>query len=286
MRLKVFPLVIIVLLLMPAISLAQNSDSPFEIEPVPDSAHPAFQVFDQYVDVFGVAIYATDAVPEDKLLHAAAVMAQYLDNDEDGEPDNPLVLETLVENSASMILFNDEGERAEDEFMDRGEDVFDAGYGVQPLYGFEIHPEGSRGDEFDATLEEILHLITASGYAFAYPDVWGEEPGTEVAEAMDVARGGFFDGVPRSYPAGAWYTYDDRTCDYPCQVTEYIYWSLTSLLGAQDYPERAEQIENEWRLTTPELVESQDPAMFALLTDPEYAFATVLPDGNYNPQAD
>ncbi|MEQ8676034.1 MAG: hypothetical protein RLP44_02025 [Aggregatilineales bacterium] len=48
-----------------------------------------------------------------------------------------------------------------------------------------------------------------------------------------------------------------------------------------EYPEQAEQIENEWRLTTLYQLEAGDPTMCALLTDPEYAFATVLPDGNY-----
>ena len=64
-------------------------------------------------------------------------------------------------------------------------------------------------------------------------------------------------------------------------AAEYIYWGLTSLLGAQDFPGRLEQIDNEWRLNTPELFEERDPDLFALLTDPEYALPTRLPTGNY-----
>ena len=75
-------------------------------------------------------------------------------------------------------------------------------------------PGWTRRGRFDATLEEVLHLITHAGYAHVYPEVFGEKPGTQIAKAMDQARGGHFRRVPRSYPAGAWYTYDDRSCDY------------------------------------------------------------------------
>ena len=47
-----------------------------------------------------------------------------------------------------------------------------------------------------AYLEEIFHMITQWGYAFAYPDVFGEENGTELATTMDNSRGCYFEGVP------------------------------------------------------------------------------------------
>ena len=40
-----------------------------------------------------------------------------------------------------------------------------------------------------------------------------------VTQAMDVARGGRFTSVPSSYPAGAWYTYNDRSCTYQVNRT-------------------------------------------------------------------
>ena len=44
--------------------------------------------FPKHVEVFGVHVHATAAAPDDKVLHAANVLAEYLDSGEDGVPDN------------------------------------------------------------------------------------------------------------------------------------------------------------------------------------------------------
>jgi len=114
-------------------------------------------------------------------------------------------------------------------------------------------PHNARSNEFDASIEEVLHLIT-NGYVALYPDRFGlnyRRP-SDLTRAMDVARGGQFTLIPRQYPDNAWYSYDDYTCDYECMAVEYFYWALTSILGGQDFPQRAEWIENEWRLSSPE----------------------------------
>jgi len=129
-------------------------------------------------------------------------------------------------------------------------------------------------------------VITQFGYAEAYPEVFGERAAAALAKAVDKARGGHFKRVPRRYPKGAWFTYDDRTCDYASQITEYIYWGLTSILGAQAYPGRFEDIRNEWRLNTAAKVKEGDPELYRLLTDPKYKFPTVLPDGTYRDSGD
>ena len=96
---------------------------------------------------------------------------------------------------------------------------------------------------------------------------------------MDIARGGQFTNIPSSYPAGAWYTYDDDSCDYACQVTEYVFWALTSILGANNG--RLDEIDEEWLLNTNAKVQQTDTQVYQLLTDTRYAFPTVLPDGQY-----
>jgi hypothetical protein len=98
---------------------------------------------------------------------------------------------------------------------------------------------------------------------------------------MDLARGGHFESIPSSYPEEAWYHYDDRTCDYECMMVEYFYWGLTSMMGAQNYDGRCEEIAREWEACTPELVQSMDPALHSLLTDPAHKLPSILPDSTY-----
>jgi hypothetical protein len=93
----------------------------------------------------------------------------------------------------------------------------------QDLLVDETHPEFHQGNRkrFDASLEEVLHLVLHVGWANAYPEIFGVEPDSRLAEAMDVARGGHFEDIPNQYPASAWYHYTDESCDYGCQVMEY-----------------------------------------------------------------
>ena len=261
------------------------SSAGLSIESIPEYADPAFEVFSQYIDVFGVGVYATSDIPENKLFHAAGVMAQYLDNNEDGLPDDPDVIRALQAKQASIYIFPRPDSRAEEDFFDGIEPLLDSGkLALQPCYGEEIVPNGAARGEFDATLEEIFHLISNTGYAYAYPEAFGERRGTAIADAMDEARGGYFENIPGTYPAGAWFTYDDKTCEYDCMISEYHYWAITSLLGAQDFSGRFDEIGHEWRLNTPEKVKSGDPAIYALLTNPQYHQPSVLPDGNYQPE--
>jgi len=156
---------------------------------------------------------------------------------------------------------------------------------AQDLYGSETNLDFNPDESnvfFDASLEEILHLITHGGYANVYPEIFREYSGTAIAEAMDIARGGHFDKVPDEYPEDAWFTYYDKTCDYSCQITEYTYWALTSILGAQDYRGRYDEIKNEWKLNTHEKISTTDVTVYEILTNPIYKLPTVLPDGNYD----
>ena len=231
--------------------------------------------------VFGIRILATEGTPDNKVLHAGRVLAQYLDNDEDGIADNQLVVDELVERGAALVMFVDQNEAESFNFNSLPTNV----QASQDLYGSETNPDfdpSLNNSFFDASLEEVLHLITSAGYANAYPNVFGESNGTEIAIAMDVARGGNFQQVPAQYPEGAWYTYDDQTCDYSCQATEYLYWALTSLLGAQDYPGRLEEIQQEWTLNTAQKVKDTDLNVLNILTDETYLLPTTLPDATYN----
>jgi hypothetical protein len=252
-----------------------------EIGPMPGGDLAALsETFSKYVNVFGVHVFASDSVPDAKVLHCAGVLAQYLDNDEDGAADDDKVVDALVSLSAAMVMFEDEDEADVSGFFESAGNTLILSMG---LWADETFPEGSEAaGEFDATLEEVLHLVTV-GMGEAYPNVFGDWTGTQLSMAMDLARGGHFERIPAEYPDDAWYHYDDNTCDYACMVVEYYYWVQSSLLGAQDYPGRCDDIANEWEPCTAALVEEKDPTAYALFTTSRYNLPTVLPDGDYGP---
>ena len=233
-----------------------------------------FGGFNRKVVVFGIPIYAKQSIDDDRLLHAANILAQYLDNDEDGEVDNQLVLDAMHAEKAFMVMWKNQFDLM---FFSPPDDMIGQDLGNDETI-IDWHSNGQVG-QFDASLEEVLHIITHAGYSNAYPEIFSEEEGSALCNAMDIARGGQFFDVPNQYPESAWYHYDDETCQYDCMATEYIYWALTSILGAQE--NRSDEIDHEWELHTSALVESTDVAIFELLTAEEYSFPTVLPDGGY-----
>lgn len=272
-----FPLFILLI----QISLGQNNSSKEAIDSrkdpnflIENHADSGFSNFNKKVVVFGIAIYAVATVENAKLFHAANVMAQYLDNNEDGIVDNPLVLGKMLENGAFMVMWKNINELDLIPSMERE---------GQDLGNDETNPNfvsNGRKGAFDATLEEVLHLINNAGHSNAYPKAFGQYAGSELSNAMDVARGGQFRSIPKKYPLNAWYTYDDQTCDYSnCQTIEYLYWAITSILGAQE--NRLDEIDKEWKLNTLEKVKYTDTKIFSLLTNPIYKMPTVLPDGTY-----
>ena len=230
--------------------------------------------FNKKVIVFGIDLYAVREVEDAKLLHAANVMAQYLDNDEDGLIDNQLVLNKMLGNKAFLVMW-----KKKKDLNIRPP----SGRIGQDLGNDEINPSfvsnGNTG-RFDATLEEVLHLINNAGHSYAYPETFGKNQKSALSKAMDVARGGRFFKIPSIYPANAWFSYYDSTCDYEtCQTIEYLYWALTSILGAQE--NRLNEIGKEWKLNTVDLLENTDNEIFELLTNPIYNLPTILPDGSY-----
>ena len=90
----------------------QSSDNYFNIQDNSDSPGRAYNVFCKKVLVFGIGVYGipckVTGSPDDELLHAANVLAQYLDNDEDGIVDNQLVLDKMIEQKAALTLFGTE----------------------------------------------------------------------------------------------------------------------------------------------------------------------------------
>ena len=98
----------IIILSVPLFVLAQN-DVCFEIESNPNPFDPALNNFSKYVNVLDCFhIFAEPSITDAKVLHAASVAAELLDNNEDGIVDDPLLEEELRNAEAMMPLFSSE----------------------------------------------------------------------------------------------------------------------------------------------------------------------------------
>ena len=81
----------------------------FEIEANPNLNNPALGCFSKYVNVLDCfSIYAESSVQDEKVLHAAAIAAELLDNDEDGVVDDPAIFQRLQNQNAMMPIFSSE----------------------------------------------------------------------------------------------------------------------------------------------------------------------------------
>ncbi|MFL2651090.1 MAG: hypothetical protein ACJ0HE_02775 [Anaerolineales bacterium] len=264
------------------------------------SEHPEIaclnEYFSMFVDVFGVYIVATSDAPMNYVVHTANVLAQYIDNDADGMPDDLVVLDHLVDNKFVVPVWSSGGvfgDSDAEKFFEkiRGTDCEDSvRMGASMYYDMDEWALGGmqQAGTWDTNLEEVWHVIS-NGWYESYPDYFGvsERIPSMLTDAMDVARGGKFISIPERYPENAWYTYDDESCQYDCMAAEYFYWVLMANLDALDpaFTDKCESSEDEWYVCTQAQLAQVDPLAHSLLNDYDFALPTTIPDGNYLPSA-
>ena len=260
-----------------------SNSSNFTIEGNPNIDQPAFQCFTKFIEVFGLGVFAESGLTDSQVIHAATVLAELLDNDEDGVVDDTALHNRLLSANATVPMFNAEGSPAEYYMMNHYQ-----GEGIGAvLYSEEVDPSQTGRWGYDATVEEIMHTINMVGHVHIYPDAFGIEPDSSLlTEAMDIARGGQFLEVPPSYPEDAWYHYYDTTCEYDCMAGEYIYWAQVTNMDLLNDTETCDGIADEWEPCSKELLESMDVLIYDLVTDPLYKLPQIAPDGIYSPESE
>jgi len=242
--------------------------------------------FDSTIDVFGVMVIGASA-PEEKLMHTAGVLAQYLDNDNDGFPDDPDVAEYLANGNFVFPVWTEE---VREEFWSTSCGI-DKISMVASMY---LGPDGDRWalggssqtKSWDTNLEEVWHLVSV-GFYNVYPEVFGDE-NSELTRAMDEARGGYFNEVPEQYPVEAWFSYYDPA-PYAVHVHEYFYWAVVTNFGAlspEVIPGRCEESKHEWKICSKEELEKKDSTVFDLLNRRGFSIPSVIPDGIYSPETE
>lgn len=258
--------------------------------------------FDRYVDICGFAVAAEAGVTDAQLLDIAAVVAEYLDNDEDGYIDDPKLLNSLVSNRIFFPVIY--------ESMVPGEDPDSYVPGSSaPLMnnidnlGFDVAYVSVSGSEIDynsstrgmmPVYEEVNHVLYRNGYRIAYPEIFSDQHGSPLANCMDIARGGYFITLPagfgghNGYPIDAWWAYGDSSCRYDlCQIDEYFYNAFVVVAGIANKHRLSGQCGfsnlDSWNLCTINELKSTDSCIYNLITNPKYK----LPlnnnwDRNYN----
>ena len=67
-----------------------------KVENLPDKFNLISKIYDKYCNVFGIHIFGTTKTTSDKVWWAGNILAEYLDNNGDGNVDNPLVLKNML----------------------------------------------------------------------------------------------------------------------------------------------------------------------------------------------
>ena len=244
----------------------ESSQRPTLLPIVIPEGDPMYGVgFHYCMKVFGASMWAVEKFSEPLLRHVASIAAEYLDNNEDGVVDNPAVNAALVDNYAAMYLV-DEFDKFSKFDMSDSSAIHRMKTTVAQHSG-ETHPQALLTD--DVTLEEVLHLIQQAGYGVAYPALRaqtpdGPLPNNLLTDAMRIAQ------------QNGDYTRFDSAAG-----SEYFYWGLTTLLGAQSLPGSHCARAGEYKLCTPAELQARNPTFYALLTNPSYKLPTRLPDGRY-----
>lgn len=255
------------------------------------SQHPTVdcmnEVFDKFIDVFGMHVVATSGAPLAYVEHTANVLAEYIDNDADGIPDDQAVLDVLVNGNFVVPVWT-ESDRVS--FWDNARGTYcedNTGMAASMYYEYDEWALGGieAAGTWDGNLEEVWHVVSIGWYA-TYPEYFGDEPGaSRLTEAMDTARGGQFLTIPSTYPAGSWYRYYDDTCEYGCQMHEYFYWILMANIDALDpsITDKCEQSQHEWHICNKAELEQVDVLAFDLFNNHGFSLPTNIPTGSYQP---
>lgn len=218
------------------------------------------------IQVFGVLIAGSQDADQAAMRYSANIIAQLLDVDCDGKPDNNVVLDAL-----NMWKLNDDGHAeaawinhgvsAEDEMVHPMHDLGGSvGSQIWKAAHFYVDPnvEIDRNSlKPGIALEEAFHMIHQKGWAKAYPEVfgyelWGSAQQSTACECMREAQcnwyqhpenGGCLDkqGVMCQNPNFFdWYfpsgtlpgTCGQGTCSEPdCDCVEFVHKVYTAWLG-------------------------------------------------------
>lgn len=230
----------------------KNQDNPVSNSPL--------GMFDKSAVIFdAVTIYGTNLVPVEKLVHAAKVTAQWLDNNQDGQIDDENLRQTLIKNKPVVLMSKDGfSTLAFTEIMAKL-----SGHSLQDLSAEETNNPSRR----DASQEETHHIIVNAGWQKLFPRIFGDQrnDNSKLYRIWKYAND------------NGYYSYDDPTCDDACKTVEFFYLATAAYLDSQ-----ADLFSDEMRLKTVTALKEQIPEIIEIFESEDYVYPTKMwPDGNY-----
>ncbi|WP_052245288.1 hypothetical protein [Halocynthiibacter namhaensis] len=217
-------------------------------------------IFDKSAVVFNsLTICGTSGVSQDKLQHAANVAAQWLDNDQDGVADNPVVNEQLAANKATVVMSGSG-------FGMTAARIYSA-LELDGRFGQDLHAvETNNPERRDASQEEMHHIISGAGWAAVYPELFADQ-----SETSQIYKGW------EHSDANGYYVYNDPTCNNFCKNMEHLYKAVAAYLGSD-----ADLADTEFTIKSQAELREKHPDMVALFESPDYDYPNHMwPDGAY-----
>ena len=165
---------------------------------------------------FGVLLAADERMPVPYVEQAAAVLAEMLDQNLDGEPDDPALVDLLADHSTAWLAMPVDEEDWERDQLPKLLRVL--GYDIViPSWWLDPVPGGPNAHGRAVIVEEIHHFITQFGLSRLHPEIFGVEDWSSViARETRRAQCDFWQhpendcpGRPAEYPGDC----SDPDCD-------------------------------------------------------------------------
>ena len=143
-------------------------------------------IFTKQAEVCGVRILANDEVEDQRLRHAAQLLADYLGDDGDSLSDDAFLAEVLQADQTTLLLFASKDDPDRDFVLEKLESA-DLAICVLDLFSGESWSFGVDED-CDAAMAEILGLIRWAGSSEPPLDPIDEGAGAALVKLMDGTR--------------------------------------------------------------------------------------------------
>ena len=142
------------------------------------SKHPKYDCINNemgmFIEVFGMYVIATDSAPTNYVILTANVLAQYIDNDEDGIPDDPAVLKYLVNENVVVPVWKETDTAFRSTRCGRKFNFAASMYYDHDQWAIAGNLAGiEKTGKWDTNLEEVWHIVT-KGWKETYPKAFGD----------------------------------------------------------------------------------------------------------------